>query len=45
MQNTMGVDKLIESVMTPHQVTQEDSLQEEEQSHVGSDAGSEAIRS
>ena len=43
MQNTMGVDKLVESVMTPHQVIQEDSLQEEEGSHVGSDPDSEAI--
>ena len=41
MRNTMGVDRVIESVITPLQATEED-WPEEEESHVGSDAGHEA---
>ena len=43
MRNTMGVDRVIESVITPLQATEEDwSEEEEEESRVGSDVDNEA---
>lgn len=42
MRNTMGVDGVIESVITPLQATEEDWPEEKEESRVGSDADNEA---